>query len=227
MKKIDILKRIQVFSTLSDAELENVSAAGKIVRFKNRNLIIAENSPGKDVFFIIRGQVLIYRIGEEDGKLKTLAILSDGDVFGEMSILSPAARCASALSLGNVKVLKLNAAAFRSTMTENQGISFALLDTLCRRLRKADRHIEILSYQNVPTKTIQMLLTLANNRSKSAVGASILITQRELAEMISSAREVVNRTLQVIKEKGLIELCKGRINIPNIKKLKKYRPNGG
>ena len=225
MKKIEYLKKMRIFGGLSLEELRALNTSAKIVRFKNRARIIAENAPEKEVFTIISGKVLIYRISPE-GKIRTLAVLSSGDFFGEMAIISPAPRSASARALGRVEVLKIDAAAFRKVLTENREVSFATLNTLCHRLRKADRHIEILSYQSVPMRVVNMLLNLVNHRGGGAARTSVALTQQELAEMIASAREVVNRTLQVLKKEGLLELNKGRIIVTDTKKLGKYKFGG-
>lgn len=222
MGKLDYLKKIFVLSELPDAELGDISKVSSVVRFKNRGIVIKEDSPGDFVFFILKGKVQIYRTSDEN-KVKTLAILSDGDFFGEMSVLSPALRCASAKALGNVRLLRLKAQDFQRVLKEKQAITLAVLDTLCRRLRTANKHIEILSYQSVPRRIIQILLNLVSVANVEKRKATVQITQKELAEMVASAREVVNRVLQQLRKRKLLILKKGQIEIPNIKKLRNFK----
>lgn len=222
MGKLDYLKKVFVLSELPDAELGDISKVSSVVRFKNRGIVIKEDSPGDFVFFILKGKVQIYRTSDEN-KVKTLAILSDGDFFGEMSVLSPALRCASAKALGNVRLLRLKAQDFQRVLKEKQAITLAVLDTLCRRLRTANKHIEILSYQSVPRRIIQILLNLVSVANVEKRKATVQITQKELAEMVASAREVVNRVLQQLRKRKLLILKKGQIEIPNIKKLRNFK----
>lgn len=222
MGKLDYLKKVFVLSKLPDAELGDISKVSSVVRFKNRSIVIKEDSPGDFVFFILKGKVQIYRTSDED-KVKTLAILSDGDFFGEMSVLSPALRCASAKALGSVRLLRLKAQDFQRVLKEKQAITLAVLDTLCRRLRTANKHIEILSYQSVPRRIIQILLNLVSVANVEKRKATVQITQKELAEMVASAREVVNRVLQQLRKRKLLILKKGQIEIPNIKKLRNFK----
>jgi len=222
MGKLDYLKKVFVLSSLPEEELGDISKVSSVVRFKNRNTIIKEDSPGYFVYFILKGKVQIYRTSDED-KVKTLAILSEGDFFGEMSVLSPALRCASAKALGSVRLLRLKAQDFQRVLKEKQAITLAVLDTLCRRLRTANKHIEILSYQSVPRRIIQILLNLVSVANVEKRKATVQITQKELAEMVASAREVVNRVLQQLRKKNLLKLKKGQIEIPNIKKLRNFK----
>ena len=222
MRKLDYLRKIFVLSSLSDEELSDILRVVSVVKFRNRDIVIAENSPGDSVFFILKGKIQIYRESTE-GKIKTLSLLSEGDFFGEMSILAPALRCASAKALGSVRLLKLKARDFQKVIKEKQAIALAVLEVLCRRLRTADRHIEILSYQSVPRRIVQILLNLVSSASVAKRKATIQITQKELAEMVASAREVVNRVLQQLRKRHLVRLKKGLIEIPNIKKLRDFK----
>ncbi|MCD6413816.1 MAG: Crp/Fnr family transcriptional regulator [Elusimicrobia bacterium] len=229
MKKINILKKIPIFSRLSEAEMRNIIAVSSVVRFKNREIIFVENSPGDVLYIILRGKVLIYKTTEE-GKKKTLAILSESDFFGEMSILSPAPRSASAKALGNVELLQLYAQDFHRILKDNYQTSLKIIDTLCNRLRSTNKQVEILSYQNVSKRIIQMLLGLADTEEIVRSRIKIKITQKELAEMVATAREVVNRTLQMMKKRGILKIRKGLIEILDIKRLQEFnfdrRPRG-
>ena len=222
MQKLDYLRKVFVLSPLSDEELNDIARVVSVVQFRNRDIVITENSPGNSVFFILNGKIQIFR-EFDDGKIKMLSLLSEGDFFGEMSVLSPALRCASAKALGNIKLLKLKALDFQKVIKEKQAIALAVIDTLCRRLRTANRHIEILSYQSVPMRIVQILLNLASSENVDKRKAIIQITQKELAEMVASAREVVNRVLQQLKKRHLLRLKKGLIEIPNIKKLRVFK----
>jgi len=222
MQKLDYLRRIFVLSSLSNEDLSDIAHVISVVRFRNRDIVIAENSPGDSVFFILKGKIQIYR-DSDTGKNKTLALLSEGDFFGEMSVLSPSLRCASAKALGNVRLLKLKARDFQKIIKEKQAVALAVIDTLCRRLRTANTHIEILSYQSVPKRIVQILLNLVSSSRVAKRKATIRITQKELAEMVASAREVVNRALQQLRKRRLLRLKKGLIEIPNIKKLRDFK----
>ncbi len=224
-KKIQMLRNLDAFKDIEAVELENVLELGTFVRFKNREIILAENSPGRHVYFVVKGRVMIYKTSD-DGKIKSLSIVKEGELFGEMAIITSLPRSASVKAIGPVKLLKLEAGHFKRLLRDNPSAAMAVLTSLCLRLRDTNNHIEVLFYQSVPKRTVKALVMLASTGgSKTRKRRRLVLTQKELAELVGSAREVVNRTLQILKRDGMLILKKGVIEIPDLNKLKEYKIN--
>jgi eukaryotic-like serine/threonine-protein kinase len=75
------LKRVEMLASLSDAELWELTAAGRWTRIAAKQAIIRENEPGKSFFFLAQGQVKVTL----DGHL--LNTISEGESFGEMAYI--------------------------------------------------------------------------------------------------------------------------------------------
>ncbi len=75
------LKRVEMLANLSDAELWELTAAGRWTRIAAKQAIIRENEPGKSFFFLAQGQVKVTL----DGHL--LNTISEGESFGEMAYI--------------------------------------------------------------------------------------------------------------------------------------------
>ena len=75
------LKRVEMLKNLSDAELWELTAAGRWTRIAAKQAIIRENEPGKSFFFLAQGQVKVTL----DGHL--LNTISEGESFGEMAYI--------------------------------------------------------------------------------------------------------------------------------------------
>jgi eukaryotic-like serine/threonine-protein kinase len=75
------LKRVEMLASLSDAELWELTAAGRWTRIAAKHAIIRENEPGKSFFFLAQGQVKVTL----DGHL--LNTISEGESFGEMAYI--------------------------------------------------------------------------------------------------------------------------------------------
>ncbi|MEA2082374.1 MAG: Crp/Fnr family transcriptional regulator [Elusimicrobiota bacterium] len=224
-KKIQILRKLDVFGDVDDSELLTILELGTFVRFKNRAVIITENSPGRYVYFVVKGRVMVYKTSD-DGKVKSLSIIKEGELFGEMSIISDFPRSASVKAVGSVKLLRLESGHFKRLLRDNSSSAMAVLKSLCLRLRNTNKHIEVLFYQNVPQRMVKALVMLASAKgSEKTRRRKLVLTQQELAELVGSAREVVNRTLQVLKKDGLLVLKKGVIEIPDLNKLREYKLN--
>ena len=75
------LKRVEMLANLSDAELWELTAAGRWTRIAAKQAIVRENEPGKSFFFLAQGQVKVTL----DGHL--LNTISEGESFGEMAYI--------------------------------------------------------------------------------------------------------------------------------------------
>ena len=70
-----------------------------------------EDSEGKQCFFVIKGSVKVTRLGKS-GREVILALLNEGDFFGEMSLIDGDSRSANVIALENTKVFTLNRLTF-------------------------------------------------------------------------------------------------------------------
>jgi len=218
-----IIKNIPLFNELKHSELQDISQKCKIKNIKKDEIVFVENSKGDSLYLILKGKILIYRTTDED-KIKTLAILERGDFFGEMAILSPSTRSASAKAITDTKLIVLNEKDFKKILKDNPQLTLKIIDVLSTRLRRANQEIELLSYRSVPERIKFFLLELA--RRKEARKKTVLkISQQDIAEMVATAREVVNRALRKLKENKIIKLNKGEIHILDLKKLEKFKFN--
>ena len=80
-EKYVALKRVDMLAKLSDAELWELTQAGRWMRVAAKQAIIRENEPGQSFFFLAQGQVKVTL----DGRL--LNTISEGESFGEMAYI--------------------------------------------------------------------------------------------------------------------------------------------
>ncbi|MGH8766071.1 MAG: serine/threonine-protein kinase [Burkholderiales bacterium] len=80
-EKFVALKRVQMLSNLSDAEIWELARAAKWSRVERAGNIVRENEPGGSFFFAAKGEVKIHRQG------RLLNMVSGGEFFGEMAYI--------------------------------------------------------------------------------------------------------------------------------------------
>jgi serine/threonine protein kinase len=80
-EKYVALKRVEMLAALSDAELWELTHAGRWTRIAARQAIIRENEPGQSFFFLAQGQVKVTLEG------RLLNTIGDGECFGEMAYI--------------------------------------------------------------------------------------------------------------------------------------------
>ncbi|SVA94709.1 uncharacterized protein METZ01_LOCUS147563, partial [marine metagenome] len=81
-----VLKQIPVFHELSDKQIHEIENLCHKRRYKQGETVFKRLAPGEGMFIILSGAIEIFTEDNNDNK-KTLAILNNGEFFGELSLL--------------------------------------------------------------------------------------------------------------------------------------------
>ena len=175
--------------------------------FENGNYIFLEDSEGEQCFFVLEGSVKVTRLSK-DGREVILAMLNEGDFFGEMSLLDGESRSANVIALEKTKVLTLDRNDFIAVVNDYPQIAVQLLKELARRLRKSDRQIASLSLSDAEKRIALCIIRFADEQGVIQNGkVSIPKTpiQQDIANMAGTSRETVSRALGLLEKEDLIE----------------------
>jgi CRP/FNR family transcriptional regulator, cyclic AMP receptor protein len=161
-----------------------------------------------------RGQLAIV-IGTADGRHMTLATLGSGDVFGEIALLDGQPRTADAVATEACDLFMVRRRDFLALLAANPDIALAVIEMLCARLRSANERMEEAVLMPLDVRLARRLVALADD-----FGATLDVSQEQLAEMVGSTRESINRQLQVWRREGIIQLGRSRVTVLDLAKLK-------
>lgn len=107
-----------------------------VVEFGVGEYIFREGDPGNEMYIVQNGEVEIVALSH--GEAHRLAILEEGDFFGEMAILEDLPRTASARAHTPCSLLEIDEGTFNQLIRHNPEISIRMLRKLCHRLRKTN-----------------------------------------------------------------------------------------
>ncbi len=148
------LENIPLFAALADDELEALAEISEIRKYKKGEVIFAEGDTGKDIYFLVGGEVSIRK--KISSGFKTIAILREGDLFGEMSFFENAPRSADAFASRDCDILGIKGESFESFLSSKPRKSFSVLMKMLAissaRLRNMDRYFTML-YQTARIMT--------------------------------------------------------------------------
>jgi CRP/FNR family cyclic AMP-dependent transcriptional regulator len=204
--EVSSLKNIPLFSELEDVDLLAISKVAVRQSFRKDNMVLIEEEVGSTMFIILDGRVKISRISDE-GREVILSIMSEGDFFGEMSILDGQARSANVVTLDDSTIMIIHREDFLQMMHDYPQIAINLLKELAHRLRRSDSQIKSLSLQNATGKVASTLLRIADDSGKIHLGQveiPKLPPQQDLANMAGTSRETISRVLKSLSEKGYL-----------------------
>ncbi len=140
MKKqqIDQLKKIPLFSTVGDDELELIADSLTTEVIPKGTQIIREGDEGDSFYVIKEGTVKVCARIEGENEEIILTRLKAGDHFGEMALISGEPRSASIYATTDVVLWKLEKNVFDDLILQNPGITLTLTHLLTQRLKSAN-----------------------------------------------------------------------------------------
>ena len=207
MKNIKLLQSVSLFWDLTEEELGYISEKMVSKHYDSGQTILLEASEGEQCFFVTEGSVKITRLSKK-GREVILAILSDGDFFGEMSLLDGEFRSANVVALEDTEVLTLNRNDFLLVLKNYPQIAIRLLKEMAHRLRKSDRQIASLSLSDAEKRIAMCILRIADEKGvikKGQVSIPKIPIQQDIANMSGTSRETVSRALKLLVKEGFVQ----------------------
>ena len=133
IEKVLLMKNSEIFQNCKETDLIEIAAVCEECFFGNNITIFTKGSYGNCMYFIYSGTVSIHDEQHE------LAVLKENEIFGELSLLDSETRSASATTLTDCILLKINQDDFFDIVATNTDVLKGILKTLCKRLREQDR----------------------------------------------------------------------------------------
>lgn len=133
-----------MFASLTEPETYEVLRICRIYRKSAGAILFRQGEPGAAAFLIESGTVDV--IFELEGKKEVIARLGPGDVLGELSLIDPAPRSATAICATDVSLYELPGDEFEKLRAQFHPAAFKLIRHLskvvCVRLRAVNQRIE-------------------------------------------------------------------------------------
>jgi CRP-like cAMP-binding protein len=207
MKKIELLQSVALFWDLSEEELGYISEKMIARHYESGNYIFLEDSEGEQCFFVVQGSVKVTRLSK-DGREVILAMLNEGEFFGEMALLDGESRSANVIALEETEVLTLNREDFLVVLHDYPQIAIQLLKEMAHRLRKSDRHIASLSLSDAEKRIALCIIRFADEQGvikRGQVSIPKVPIQQDIANMAGTSRETVSRAINLLEKEHFIK----------------------
>jgi CRP/FNR family cyclic AMP-dependent transcriptional regulator len=176
-----------------------------------------EGDSGDHFYIILSGLVEISRF--ENGKKFVLTTLQEGDFFGEMALLEEGElRSANAEVVEKTVLLTINRHDLLSFLESYPSVSYQLLTTLTKRLRKTNEQMHDITFMDVRSRINKKILNLAEEYGvmlDEQLIINLRITHQQLADMVGCTREMVTKVLIELQADSIIDIIKKKIIIKN------------
>ena len=147
------IEREQLLARLGD--LKPPAARGAFKAYAEGQMIFCEFEPGNELYVIKSGKVEILKVAPPEEIL--LSILREGDIFGELSIVSSSPRNATAVASGETVLLPVSRASLPSLFQKSPAVVARILAALSQRLWFTFIRLRAKGYENPLTRTYVLL----------------------------------------------------------------------
>lgn len=223
---IERLRRLPLFSRLSDDEANDLTARVRPRAYKRGEVIFRKDDPATHLYLVLEGAVKISLPGEF-GQEALVAIMRPGDFFGELALFDRTPRSATAVALDDTRAALLAGDDFLAFLERHPSAVRLVLETLARTIRRLSDRVEHLTFLDVPSRVAKYLLDLSLANTPGGKGPAtsgtleLSLTQDELAAFVGASRVSVNRVLGDLERREIVSIRRRRIAIKDPDRLAK------
>lgn len=220
---LDYLAQVPLFADLDASTLQGIATHLRVRAFAAGEIIFHRGDPGQVMYIVRQGKVKI-SLTSPDGQEVSLALLGPGECFGELALLDGQPRSADAAALETVDAYWLRRDDFISTVMHHPLIAVQVMQVLARRLRQTDEMVQDLLFLDVHGRVAKKLIELTEthgSRTPDGIRIEMRLTQGELAALVGSSRESVNKVMGYLTEKGYIRTDRHRVTVTRLTELRR------
>jgi CRP/FNR family cyclic AMP-dependent transcriptional regulator len=210
-----LLAKQALFAGCSLAQLTELARKLQPRSYREGDVIFYMGDPGTGLYLVTRGTVKV-SLESADGQETMVALILPGDLFGELAVLDGEPRSATAVAMEPVEALFLRREDFVDFIEHTPGMAMRVISMLCRRLRQTDELLGDLVFYNVSGRVAKKLLELARTHGVHANGGVAIrlpLTQQELANLVGSSRESVNKVMRYFRERRYVSIDRRYITL--------------
>ena len=226
-QNIAFLKKTPLFSPLTDNDLKTILNDFKLRMYRRDDIIFSQGDQSHEVYIVQKGKIRVFKVSPSGGET-SINIFFPTDVVGEFAAVDNQPRSASAKAIGSCSLLVMPQTRFLHHLQTMPDLAFSLAKLLTSKLRWTAAYAETIAQYDAAGRLLHILLSYNNQfgeveeEGKRYV-LNLALNQTDLASLIGTRREWVNRLLQEWRKRGLIEYDAGKITILDLPRVEEER----
>lgn len=187
------------------AFLSSVNGGRTITKYRKGQKVFRQGDPGDAVFYIQEGEVKVSVISEQ-GKEAVVALNREGDFFGEGCLTGQPQRLATAATMTECVIMRLDKATVVRMLHDEPKFSERFTAHLLTRTARVEADLVDQLFNSSERRLARALLLLANFGKEGRPERVIAkISQSTLADMIGTTRARVNNFMNKFRKLGFID----------------------
>ena len=216
IEPVDVLLRAPLFSGLPPQVAVALRHRVRRRSFPMETYLTREGEPADAMFLIERGLVRVSRTSRQ-GRELVLGLFGAGDTIGELGVLEASGtQTSDAMAVEATSCVALSRDDLRSLVQKSPELGLRLAAGLVDQVRRKEEELTEVAFLDLPGRLAHKLLQLADRHGEPVAGGvriTVRVPQSELAAMVGSSRENVNRALGRFVTSGAVAVDKGTITV--------------
>jgi CRP/FNR family cyclic AMP-dependent transcriptional regulator len=199
--------------------LNTVAGGRSVSNYRKHQKVFSQGDPGDSVFYIQEGKVKVCVVSQQ-GKEAVVAIHGNGDFFGEGCLNGHRLRMATAVTMTECVIMRIDKASIVRVLREEPKFSEMFMSYLLSRNSRVEEDLVDQLFNSSEKRLARVLLLMANfGKEGKPTPVIAKITQETLAEMVGTTRSRVSmfmnkfRKLGFVKYNGTLEIHNSLLNV--------------
>lgn len=191
-------------------------------KFKKGEYIYLPDEHSDRIYFLTTGRVKVGTYGDS-GREITKAILTKGEMFGELAFLGEEKRRDFAYAMDVTEVCIVTVDEMRQLMRDHSALNVFLMKVLGSRVLKMEQRLESLVFKDSRSRIIELLIEMVEKRGQRVGYEHVVrkfITHQEIANLTATSRQTVTTVLNDLRNRNVITFNRRRLLVRDLEKLK-------
>jgi CRP-like cAMP-binding protein len=213
-----VLRQIPYFRSLPALDLRVLATNLRTRRYQAGDVIFRKGDPSEGLCIVVSGRVRTVTTSPE-GREQVLKVFGRGRTFADVAVFDDEPQPAEASAVSDSLIAFVPRATLLDLLRRHPDMAIDVIRLFATRLRAYKQVVEDLSLRPVIGRVARLLADRARGTEtlvEESPTASPRYTQDELAAMVGSVREVVQRALKTLEHAGLIEMSRGQIQVIDV-----------
>ena len=221
---MDVLRGVRVLGVGCGTQADTLMARLTVVRVEHgRRIFPCSEADGRTFYIVLEGRIAI--LGRGYVRCRVVDVLGPGDTFGDMTLLDPGGPSWHAVALTSTRLAAIPVEDLMAWITGDPDRARGALRSFAGRVRLSHEHLTRRFLVDVPHRLAGALLDMAGRFGEPADEGTVVrhgLTQEQLAGLVGSSREAVNRSLARFVRRGWIGLGNRAIVLRDQRALERY-----
>lgn len=189
--------------------------------FKKKSYIFGEGQQPGMLYYIITGEVKTSRTSY-DGKELITGLFSEGQFIGYVPLLKNTPYTENAIALTDTEVGTILKQDFQTLVYTNREVATRFIKILSNNVYDNEKRLLDLAYQTVRQRVAAAVVYLFHQQRLPEKDKPLIkMARRDIASIVGTALESLNRTISDFREEGLIEISEGGIRVMDMEALER------